>query len=312
MRPGERINAVRDRIWREPTRTRKTLPRRQARASVRPEREREPPARAGSARTFALAIPLVLVTLLPLLGTRVARRDDLDPAVARDRRRAAAADGLQHQPAEHRRLRNRARPAGGRPIVVVVENIERFLRAGVSREKAAIAATKQIRSPCLRTATLIAAFIPIFLLPGNAGKYYREFAGGGRLHDPRRSRCRSRSCPSCRRAHAVAHANPEGNTIPGRSTAASTSRTAVAAPRSRRRAARCWSRARCSRSASLVPGDRVQPVPEGRHAAVPRASRRRRARARRRPTAPRVSWKARCARARRSRTSSRTSGTATR
>lgn len=59
--------------------------------------------------------------------------------------------------------------------IVVVENITRFLRAGYSRSDAAIQATKQIAVAVLGcTATLIFAFLPLLFLPGLAGRYIRS------------------------------------------------------------------------------------------------------------------------------------------
>ncbi|MFN7119835.1 MAG: efflux RND transporter permease subunit [Saprospiraceae bacterium] len=59
--------------------------------------------------------------------------------------------------------------------IVVVENIERYLRMGFSRKKAAIEATKQIGIAVLGcTATLILAFLPLLYLPGNAGDFIRS------------------------------------------------------------------------------------------------------------------------------------------
>ncbi len=59
--------------------------------------------------------------------------------------------------------------------IVVVENITRFMRGGVSRREAAIAATKQISIAVLgATATLIFAFVPLLFLPGLAGRYIRS------------------------------------------------------------------------------------------------------------------------------------------
>jgi multidrug efflux pump subunit AcrB len=58
--------------------------------------------------------------------------------------------------------------------IVVVENIARHLRMGFSRVDAAIAGTKQILQAILGcTATLILAFLPLAVLPGNAGKFIR-------------------------------------------------------------------------------------------------------------------------------------------
>ena len=59
--------------------------------------------------------------------------------------------------------------------IVVVENIERYMRMGYSRRKAAVAATSQIGVAVLGcTATLILAFLPLLYLPGNAGDFIRS------------------------------------------------------------------------------------------------------------------------------------------
>jgi multidrug efflux pump subunit AcrB len=59
--------------------------------------------------------------------------------------------------------------------IVVVENITRFLREGRSRTEAAILATKQIGVAVLgSTATLVLAFVPLANLPGLAGRYIRS------------------------------------------------------------------------------------------------------------------------------------------
>ncbi|MDP2226009.1 MAG: efflux RND transporter permease subunit [Moraxellaceae bacterium] len=61
--------------------------------------------------------------------------------------------------------------------IVVTENIERFLRAGYTRREAAIAATKQIYLAVLGcTATLLFAFLPLFMLPEGAGKFIMSMA----------------------------------------------------------------------------------------------------------------------------------------
>ena len=61
--------------------------------------------------------------------------------------------------------------------IVVTENIERFLRMGYSRIDAAIAATKQIYLAVLGcTATLLFAFLPLFMLPEGAGKFVKSLA----------------------------------------------------------------------------------------------------------------------------------------
>lgn len=59
--------------------------------------------------------------------------------------------------------------------IVVTENIARFLRMGYSRRDAAIQATKQISLAVIGcTATLLFAFLPLLMLPENAGKFIRS------------------------------------------------------------------------------------------------------------------------------------------
>ena len=59
--------------------------------------------------------------------------------------------------------------------IVVVENITRFLRAGMDRTEAAVQATKQIAVAVLgSTATLVFAFLPLLFLPGLPGRYIRS------------------------------------------------------------------------------------------------------------------------------------------
>lgn len=59
--------------------------------------------------------------------------------------------------------------------IVVVENIERWLREGFSRKEATIKATKQIGLAVVGcTATLIIAFLPLVFLPEGAGDFIRS------------------------------------------------------------------------------------------------------------------------------------------
>ena len=59
--------------------------------------------------------------------------------------------------------------------IVVVENIERFLRLGYSKKEAAILATKQIGVAVIGcTATLILAFLPLAFLPESSGDFIRS------------------------------------------------------------------------------------------------------------------------------------------
>src|SRR6185503_12741195 len=59
--------------------------------------------------------------------------------------------------------------------IVVVENIERYLRMGYGRKEAAMAATKQIGLAVIGcTITLIFAFLPLMFLPEGAGYFIRS------------------------------------------------------------------------------------------------------------------------------------------
>jgi multidrug efflux pump subunit AcrB len=59
--------------------------------------------------------------------------------------------------------------------IVIVENIERFLRMGYSKREAAIAATKQIGVAVVGcTATLVLAFLPLAFLPEGSGQFIRS------------------------------------------------------------------------------------------------------------------------------------------
>ncbi len=59
--------------------------------------------------------------------------------------------------------------------IVVVENVSRFMRSGMGRVEAAIKGTGQIGVAVLGcTVTLIFAFLPVLFLPGVAGKFIRS------------------------------------------------------------------------------------------------------------------------------------------
>jgi multidrug efflux pump subunit AcrB len=62
--------------------------------------------------------------------------------------------------------------------IVVVENIARHLRMGKSRSEAAIDGTKEIAMAVLgSTGVLVFAFLPLFFLPEGAGKFIQSFIG---------------------------------------------------------------------------------------------------------------------------------------
>ncbi len=63
--------------------------------------------------------------------------------------------------------------------IVVVENIERYLREGYSRKEAAIRATSQITLAVVGcTATLVLAFLPLLFLPEASGDFIRSLPMG--------------------------------------------------------------------------------------------------------------------------------------
>ena len=127
----------------------------------------------GLYRDFALAIGLVLITLLPL-GIRAA----LIVLVSIPLSLAIGVALLEFAGLSLNQL-----SIVGFVIalgllvddsIVVTENVTRFLRAGASRHEAAIRATQQIGVAVIGcTATLMLAFLPLLSLPGGAGKYTR-------------------------------------------------------------------------------------------------------------------------------------------
>jgi multidrug efflux pump subunit AcrB len=174
MKSGRRISDVRDASWKVLDGFEKTLP-----AGMTLQRPFDQSVNvnhrlARLAEDFVLAILLVLVTLLPL-GTRAS----LVVMISIPTSLAIGVVLLQLTGFSINQL-----SIVGFVIalgllvddsIVVVENIARFLRLGMSREEAAVAATKQIAVAVVGcTATLVAAFIPMFMLPGTPGKYIRS------------------------------------------------------------------------------------------------------------------------------------------
>ena len=128
----------------------------------------------GLYRDFALAIILVLITLLPL-GLRAATIVMISIPLS-------LLIGLALLEAFGFNL-NQLSIVGfvialGLLVddsIVVAENITRFLRQGASRAQAAVAATQQIGVAVIGcTATLVFAFLPLLFLPGAAGDYIRS------------------------------------------------------------------------------------------------------------------------------------------
>jgi multidrug efflux pump subunit AcrB len=173
MQKAQNIVAVRDRLWQELDRLERTLP-----PSVTLERGFDQSANVKSRLSrlgvdFVIAIGLVLITLLPL-GWRAA-------SIVMVSIPLSIAVGLTLLAAAGFSL-NQLSIVGfvialGLLVddsIVVVENIERFLRDGVPRRAAAVLATNQIAIAVLGcTATLILAFVPLLLLPGGPGKFIR-------------------------------------------------------------------------------------------------------------------------------------------
>jgi len=128
----------------------------------------------GLARDFAIAIVLVLITLLPL-GIRPA----VIVMVSIPLSLAIGLVGLDLLGFGINQL-----SVVGLVIslgllvddaIVVVENIARFNRLGYSRREAAIAATSQICQAVVGcTATLVFAFLPLTFLPESAGDFIRS------------------------------------------------------------------------------------------------------------------------------------------
>jgi multidrug efflux pump subunit AcrB len=174
MQPGGNISRVRDGIYAELAAFERTLP-----AGVKLERGFDQSAnverRLGTlGRDLAIAIGLVLLTLLPL-GIRPALIVMVSIPLS-------MAIGLTLLDATGFGI-NQMSIVGfvialGLLVddsIVVVENIARFMREGHSRREAAVLATRQIGVAVLGcTFTLIFAFLPLLFLPGTAGEFIRS------------------------------------------------------------------------------------------------------------------------------------------
>ena len=171
---GQNIQRVRDRMWDAMDTFEKTLP-----PGVTLHRSFDQ-AQNVSARLsrlgedFAIALALVLITLLPLGGrasgvVMISIPLSLSIGVALLHATGYSVNQLSIVGAVI---------ALGLLVddsIVVIENIARHLREGLSRREAAIQATRQIGIAVLgSTATLVFAFAPLLFLPGLAGRYIRS------------------------------------------------------------------------------------------------------------------------------------------
>jgi multidrug efflux pump subunit AcrB len=128
---------------------------------------------SGLGIDFIIAISLVLITLLPL-GTRAS----LIVMVAIPLSLALGLVGLNAFGISLNQLSIVGLVVSLGLLVddsiVVVENIERWLRDGYSKKEAAVKATKQISLAVIGcTATLAISFMPLIFLPGGPGEFVR-------------------------------------------------------------------------------------------------------------------------------------------
>ncbi len=174
VQSGRNISAVRDVVWKELDRLERQLPNGITLARGFDQSRNVDARLAQLGKDFAIAIGLVLITLLPL-GTRASVIVMVSIPLS-----LSLAIMLLH--ASGYSL-NQLSIVGfvialGLLVddsIVVVENISRFLRSGMSRTQAAIEGTRQIGVAVLgATATLIFAFVPLMFLPGLAGRYIRS------------------------------------------------------------------------------------------------------------------------------------------
>ena len=171
---GTSVTRVRDALWAELDAFERTLP-----PSVQLVRAFDQSANVDRRLTrlgedFAIALLLVLVTLLPL-GTRASLVVMISIPLS-------LAIGVALLYATGYSI-NQLSIVGAvialgllvDDSIVVVENIARFLREGHSRRDAAVLATRQISVAVLGcTATLVLAFVPLAFLPGLPGRYIRS------------------------------------------------------------------------------------------------------------------------------------------
>ncbi len=174
QKSSETVFAVRDRIWEELDRFEQGLP-----ASIKMERPFDQSKSVEKRLNhllfdFALALSLVLVTLLPL-GFRASLIVMVSIPLS-----LAIGVTLLHITGFSL---NQLSIAGfvlalGLLVddsIVVTENIARHLREGTPRRRAAMDATAQISVAVLGcTATLVLAFLPLLFLPEGAGKFTRS------------------------------------------------------------------------------------------------------------------------------------------
>ena len=174
MKDGERIGTVRDAIYRELDRFETGLPAGVTLARGFDQSRNVERRLHRLTEDFAIAILLVLITLLPL-GSRASLVVMISIPLS-------LAIGVALLQATGFTI-NQLSIVGfvialGLLVddsIVVVENISRFLREGAGRREAAIRATRQIAVAVLGcTAALVVAFLPILALPGNPGKFIRS------------------------------------------------------------------------------------------------------------------------------------------
>lgn len=174
QKSGENVFAVRDRVLAEVERLRPTLPAGIALETVFDQSLQVGHRLRGLTRDFALAIGLVLITLLPL-GLRASLIVMVSIPLS-----LAIGVALLHATGFSI---NQLSIVGfvialGLLVddsIVVTENLTRFLRLGYTRRRAAIEATQQIGVAVMGcTATLMLAFLPLLMLPGTAGQFIRS------------------------------------------------------------------------------------------------------------------------------------------